>query len=184
MDRLDNLRNGLSLEKSQIKSNESIRNKDQWFKVNGWGYKDTEFVINEDGTVHISGNRYQFSGQKMPKFKEWAETVIGIDINNSIDPQKDIPIDPQIENIPFIQSIKGKVEEINSSKLARINHSHGHSLQELFMLRNSKLPRTADYVVYILNHDQAEHLIKMAEKHNVVLIPFGGQFYIYLEEPM
>jgi len=52
--------------------------------------------------VHISGNRYQFSGQKMPKFKEWAETVIGIDINNSIDPQKDIPIDPQIENIPFI----------------------------------------------------------------------------------
>lgn len=38
----------------------------------------------------------------MPKFKEWAETVIGIDINNSIDPQKDIPIDPQIENIPFI----------------------------------------------------------------------------------
>ena len=52
--------------------------------------------MNEDGTVHITGNRYQFSGQKMPKFKEWAETVIGIDVNNPIEAQKDIPIDLQI----------------------------------------------------------------------------------------
>lgn len=184
MDRLGNINGALSLSKEEIKNNESIRNKDQWFKVNGWGYKDTEFVVNEDGTVHISGNRYAFSGQKMPKFKEWAETVIGIDVSNPIDPQKDIPIDPQVENLPFIESIKGKVDEINSSKLARINHSHGHSLQELFMLRNSKLPRTADYVVYIINHDQAEHLIKMAEIHNVVLIPYGGYFSSYVEEQM
>lgn len=42
------------------------------------------------------------------------------------------------------------------------------------MLRNSKLPRTVDYVVYIVSHEQAEHLIKMAEVHKVVLIPFGG----------
>lgn len=66
------------------------------------------------------------------------------------------------------------MDEVATSKLARINHSHGHSLQELFMLRNSKLPRTVDYVVYITSHEQAEFLIKMAKEHGVVLIPFGG----------
>lgn len=100
MKRLEDLR--LLLEKEEVKGGESIRNKDQWFKVNGWGYKDTEFVINDDGSVHITGNRYQFSGQKMPKFKEWAESVIGIDVNNAIEAQREMPIDPPVENLPFL----------------------------------------------------------------------------------
>jgi alkyldihydroxyacetonephosphate synthase len=47
-------------------------------------------------------------------------------------------------------------------------------MQELFYIRYSKLPRIVDYVVYITSHEQAENLIKMATKYNVVLIPFGG----------
>ena len=47
------------------------------------------------------------------------------------------------------------------------------------MLRNSKLPRSVDYVVYITTHEQAELLITAAKEHNVVLIPFGG-YYIML----
>ena len=70
MKRLQDL--SANLVKHEVKGGESIRNKEQWFKIAGWGYKDTDFVINDDGTVHITGNRYQFSGQKMPKFKEWA----------------------------------------------------------------------------------------------------------------
>jgi alkyldihydroxyacetonephosphate synthase len=58
--------------------------------------------------------------------------------------------------------------------MTRIFHSHGHSLKELYLLRNSKLPRTADYVIYIVSHEQAEQLIQAARKHKVVLIPFGG----------
>jgi alkyldihydroxyacetonephosphate synthase len=90
------------------------------------------------------------------------------------EPQREIAIDPIIENHAFIEAIKGKVDEINTNKMTRIFHSHGHSLQELFLLRNSKLPRTADYVVYITTHEQAEQLIEAAKKHSVVLIPFGG----------
>ena len=41
-------------------------------------------------------------------------------------------------------------------------------------MRTSKLPRTADYVIYITSHEQAEHIIEVAKRHNVVLIPFGG----------
>lgn len=70
MDRLNNL--ACNLKSEEVKSGESIRNKEQWFKHSGWGFKDTEFSLGDDGKVSISGNRYQFSGQKMPKFKEWA----------------------------------------------------------------------------------------------------------------
>jgi alkyldihydroxyacetonephosphate synthase len=48
------------------------RNKLSWFRHNGWGYKDTEFVLRPDGAVMLTGNRYQFAGQKLPKFREWA----------------------------------------------------------------------------------------------------------------
>lgn len=105
--------------------------------------------------MQITGNRYQFSGQKMPKFKEWVENVVGIDINSSSEPQRELAVDPVVENQSFIEEIKGKVDEINTNKMTRIFHSHGHSLQELFLLRNAKLPRTADYVVYITTHEQA-----------------------------
>ena len=86
MNRLEQLK--ANFEKQEIKSGQSIRNKEQWFKVNGWGYKDTEFILNDDGTCTITGNRYQFSGQKMPKLKEWCESVVGIDTSLNSDPQK------------------------------------------------------------------------------------------------
>lgn len=36
-----------------------------------------------DGVVYLSGSRYEFSGEKMPKFREWAENVIGIDLTKT-----------------------------------------------------------------------------------------------------
>jgi alkyldihydroxyacetonephosphate synthase len=52
--------------------------------------------------VSITGNRYQFSGQKMPKFKDWAESVLGLDVNdkgNMSDPLRELQADPPIENL-------------------------------------------------------------------------------------
>jgi len=51
-----------------------------WFKDQGWGFKDTEFVLGADGVVILTGNRYTASGEKLPKFREWAETKCGIDV--------------------------------------------------------------------------------------------------------
>lgn len=158
MERLSNLAGQLRTE--EIKSGESIRNKEQWFKSNGWGFKDTDFHLNDDGTVVITGSRYQFSGQKMPKFKEWAERVVGIDTSQPpVEPQREITIEGGVENPAFIEAVKGKVDEINTNKMTRIFHSHGHTLQELFLLRTSHLPRTVDYVIYVTTHEQAELLI-------------------------
>ena len=111
-ERLTQLSNAI-LNKNEIKMNdagEKIRNKEQWFKHNGWGFKDTQFVLDSDGLVRITGNRYQFSGQKMPKFREWAENVVGLNISNVVEPQREMPIDPPTKNIEFLKAIEGKVD--------------------------------------------------------------------------
>jgi alkyldihydroxyacetonephosphate synthase len=131
-------------------------------------------VIDSDGVVRITGNRYQFSGQKMPKFKEWDENEAKLDTSRHVDVQSEIPIDPPIRNENFIRDITGKVDFATDSKITRLDHSHGHSLQEIYALRQGKLERTVDLVVYIIDHGQAEYLIKKAMEHDVVLIPYGG----------
>jgi len=36
--------------------------------------------MGSDGVAHLTGARYMSSGEKLPKFREWAETKCGINI--------------------------------------------------------------------------------------------------------
>ena len=115
-----------------------------------------------------------FSGQKLPKFRIWAEQVLGLDVNVQTPAQKEMEVDPPNLNQGFLDEIDGKVAEVTMEKKQRILHSHGHTLQELFALRHGKLEKVIDAVIFINSHAQAEFLVKAALKHNVVLIPYGG----------
>jgi hypothetical protein len=46
----------------------------------------------------------------MPKFREWAENVVGLNISNVVEPQREMPIDAPIKNIEFLKAIEGKVD--------------------------------------------------------------------------
>ncbi len=113
------------------------------------------------------------AGVKLPHFRVWAEEKLGLDINNVTPAQDNIPADPPIRNEAFLAEIKGKCDEITEDDDDRVFHSHGHSLQELFMIRHSKLPRCVDLVVYVNSHAQVELVVKAAMQNNVVIIPFG-----------
>jgi len=41
-------------------------------------------------------------------------------------------------------------------------------------LRHGRLARVVDTVVYPRNHDDVEHIVRLASQHNVVLMPYGG----------
>lgn len=110
----------------------------------------------------------------MPRFREWAETTLGIDISKSTFPQKQIPCDPPRVNSDFVESLAKKVNEFSQDDKVRIMNSHGHTLQEIFALRHGKLDAVVDGVIFIDSHNQAVHVVEMAKKHNVVLIPYGG----------
>lgn len=64
----------------------------------------------------------------MPKFKEWAERVCGLDVNVHTPPQEKIPADPAKLNEGFMKDAEGKFNEITVDDGLRIHHSHGHTL--------------------------------------------------------
>ena len=152
-------------------------NKLDWFKNNGWGYKDTEFLLGDDGVVRLTGARYSICNKRLLSFKKWAEEVIGLDTTNQTPFQTSIPANPSVLNEAFMEDLKKNSQCYNEYTLddnQRIHHSHGHTLQEIYALRHGKFLRIADMVIFVSDHEQVEALVPLITKHNVVLIPYGG----------
>jgi alkyldihydroxyacetonephosphate synthase len=121
------------------------RNKLDWFKEKGWGYKDTEFVIDDKtGKIGLTGDKYVFSGKMMPDFRNWAETKIGIDISQTTVPQKAMEVDPPTLNEAFLDNLDYNFSRISFMEKERMMHSHGHCLQEIYLLRYGKFKRFCD----------------------------------------
>ncbi len=53
----------------------------------------------------------------------------------------------------------------------------GHTCHELFSLRTGKVGRIPDLVVWPRTHNDVEVIVQAALKHNVCLIPFGGEIH-------
>jgi len=102
---------------------------------------------------------------------------MGLDYSHPVEPQEDMEVDPPVLNIAFIDSLgnsKKSFSRRSFNKWERIFNSHGQTLQEIFSLRSGKLDRVADMVLYPESNDQVEHLVLMANQHNVMLLPCGG----------
>ena len=82
--------------------------------------------------------------------------------------------DPPILSDKFMQSIKRLGIEFTTDDKTRVFHGHGHTCQEVYRLRFSKLPRVPDVVVYPKSHEDVVALMEEAIKAGVCLIPFGG----------
>jgi len=151
------------------------RSKLDWFKEKGWGYKDTEFVLDDkSGQVGLTGDRYVFSGKMMPDFRNWAENKIGIDIDYTSVPQKAMEVDPPLLNEEFLDNLDDHFSRISFDDKERMMHSHGHCLQEIYLLRNGKFKRFVDCVIYPDNTKHVEKIVALANKYNVVVVPYGG----------
>jgi len=148
-----------------------------WFKKQGWGYVDTEFKYDEiSNQIMVTGNRYVYSGKILPNFKEWADAVLGMEIGPNVPhpKQDDMEVNPPMVNEGFMSAIEGQVGLVTQDKWLRIHHSHGHTMQELWVLRYGKFDRVVDLVVFPLNQSHVEKLVSAASQNNVVLIPYGG----------
>ncbi|VVC42083.1 Hypothetical protein CINCED_3A021906 [Cinara cedri] len=59
--------------------------------------------------------------------------------------------------------------------LARLSRSHGQTLYDIYSLRHGKcFPRISDIVVWPVSHEDVIQIVKIVNKHNIVIIPFGG----------
>lgn len=143
-------------------------------KWNGWGFEDTELVLNQRGQVELMGTRYLFSGRELPSLRAWMEAnaSLNIDWTSFSQPHPTLP-DP-VMNQPFLDAIKGHYGRISFSSPERLLHTHGHTAEEMYRLKFGSFDRTPDAVVWPESHEQCEVIVKAATEHNVVIIPYGG----------
>lgn len=143
-------------------------------KWNGWGFDDTELVLNQRGQVELTGSRYLFSGRELPSLRKWMEENAGLNVEWTSFSQPHPTLPEPVRNEKFLEAIKGAYSRISFSSQERLLHVHGHTAEEMFKLKFGKFDRTPDVVVWPESHEQCEVIVKAAQAHDVVLIPYGG----------
>lgn len=153
-----------------------VKLKYDYFKKDGWGFKDTEIVFDpKKKEGFITGSRYTFSGSVLKNLYKFAQEEYDFKLDvPPIVPQLTMPVDPPYLNEAFLADIEGSYSRISFDDAERTLHSHGHTLREVYALKHGKFDRFADCVVFPGSHEHVEGLVKAATKHNVVLIPYGG----------
>ncbi|XP_026277356.2 alkyldihydroxyacetonephosphate synthase [Frankliniella occidentalis] len=166
------------VQRKGVKNVQSVipRNRLELLKWNGWGYKDSMFDVKGD-ILYFTGKRYPIGNQTLPYFTDWAINKLGIDVNRRNRAQ---PL-PKPSDFP-----KAKVETafLSELKALRISHSiagldrlvraHGQTLHDAFILREGAFERIPDVVVWPECHEDVVRIVEVAQKYNVVVIPFGG----------
>ena len=110
----------------------------------------------------------------MPNFKAWAMETANIDMVLSSLPKKMFTPDASVLHDEFLADLGDDYSRISFEDKERIMHSHGHTVQEIWALRNGRLDRVVDCVLYPTDTAQVERIVKLACQYNVVVIPYGG----------
>ena len=143
---------------------------------NGWGYRDTEFILTSSGDIALAGHRYAYSGKTMPHLRAWMEARTGIDVRDATPSQPEPTCPPPTLTPAFLSAISPphSCHHVDTSDRDRLFHAHGHTAQEIFALRFGRLPRIPDAVVYPSTQQHVQAIVRAASQHDVCLIPYGG----------
>ncbi|KAL7865596.1 hypothetical protein SRHO_G00108430 [Serrasalmus rhombeus] len=146
-------------------------------KWNGWGYSDSRFLFNKKGQAEFTGKRYRLSGLILPSLKDWFEGTFGANLQHKspATPALNVSaVPPPNLNELFVEELKAAGVALSQEPEDRVFRSHGHCLHEIFALREGRISRVPDLVVWPSCHNDVVKIVELACKHNVCLIPYGG----------
>ncbi|XP_003447343.1 alkyldihydroxyacetonephosphate synthase, peroxisomal [Oreochromis niloticus] len=153
------------------------RRRQEIMKWNGWGYSDSKFLYNKKGQAEFTGKRYRLSGMIIPGLREWMESTFSANLQHKT-PAAPIlnssAVQPPTLNEAFLKELKSTGIPFSHDAEDRVFRSHGHCLHEIFALREGKIGRVPDLVVWPNCHNDVVKIVELACKHNVCLIPYGG----------
>ncbi|KAK7794112.1 hypothetical protein R5R35_012606 [Gryllus longicercus] len=168
-------------EKSRKESGQSVqsvipKNRQELLKWNGWGYRDSQFTV-KNGLVQFTGKRYPIGEAVLPYFTQWVCDIFDVDLSAEVKPQ---PL-PKEEDFPSPVIVQAFLAEIEMLKIPyslkgidRLIRSHGHTLNDIYTLREGRYGRMPDVVAWPDSHETVTKLVEIANHHDVVVIPFGG----------
>ena len=143
-----------------------------------WGFADTEFVVNGQGHVVLSGERYELSGQELPNLLPWIRDVMKLplpphDVQESHYPTQ---VPEAIESPAFMKAVEAALpaSAIDTEPASRLRHGHGHTMMEIHAIHQGRLQRVPDLVVHPTEEAHVVALVEAANAHDAVLIPYGG----------
>ncbi|XP_042894263.1 alkyldihydroxyacetonephosphate synthase, peroxisomal-like [Penaeus japonicus] len=148
-------------------------------KWNGWGYRDSKFTVHKEKDYYVAftGNRYKIGNMVLPHFGQWVTDTLGVNFDDCTPPQEP-PLPHQYPEPILQQDFMTELETLGIAHSLdgedRLFRAHGHTLAEIFTLREGMFPRIPDLVVWPNNHGEVEKLVNLASRHCVVMIPFGG----------
>lgn len=88
-------------------------------------------------------------------------------------PSKDRYPPPNISS-ENLQSIKNLNIEYSMEGEDRLVRAHGHTLHDIFTLRESFFDKIPDIILWPKSHEDVEKIVKLSNKNDFVIIPFGG----------
>ncbi len=145
-----------------------------------WGYEDTRFEFCSPRIVQVTGSRYPLAGHELPRFIPYVEQLLDVAVGpDLVEKAAAIPALPApVRNEPFLTEIEAvfSASQVEAGDEPRLIHSHGQlSVDEIYRILRGRIPkRVVDLVVYPESEQQVLELVRAAERHDVVLIPYGG----------
>lgn len=111
----------------------------------------------------------------LPLFKDYVIKRLNIELNK----QPETPILPQsfpnsIICEEFLSNLKSYNFDHSIEGEDRLVRSHGQTLHDIYSLRHGGFKRIPDIVVWPKCHQDVVTLVKLANTHDVALIPYGG----------
>ncbi|XP_020800205.1 alkyldihydroxyacetonephosphate synthase [Drosophila serrata] len=144
----------------------------KWF---GWGYNDSQFFA-KDGVICFRGDKYPLARSELTGFTQWVKNKFQLTVDSAKPyPQMPHSYPRPVENAPFLRELKDTTKADHSLEgIDRLVRCHGQTLNDIYSLWHNKFRRIPDLVVWPRCHDEVVQLVRLAHKHNVMLVPFGG----------
>jgi len=143
-----------------------------------WGFRDSAFALTRDGSVTLTGSRYELSGLELPDLLPWMRKVLDVPI--PIDDRHAFaypPPVPERQRHPAFEADAVRLlgaDALSDDPLQRLRHGHGHTLEEMYAIKYDGLERAPDLIVFPSDEGQVEELVRLAGRHDVCLVPYGG----------
>jgi alkyldihydroxyacetonephosphate synthase len=145
----------------------------------GWGFRDSRFVVRPDGSVLLTGSRYNISNVELPSLLPWVSEQLGARLSpTDVVPSRFPPAVPPARPMPdFVAELARFLapDQWTDDPLVRLRHGHGHTQEEIHAIRyGGKVGRVPDLVVFPSEEAHVDALVAAAMRRDVVLIPYGG----------
>ncbi len=151
---------------------------DETEALDGWGFKDTRFVVKPDGQVTLTGKRYGLSGIDLPTLLPWLADILKAPLayENRNEPHYPPAVPAARRDDKLLATLRGflREEQLSDDPLVRLRRGHGHTGAEIWAIRYGRLERVPDLVVFPESHDEVVKLVEAARQHGACLVPFGG----------